>query len=171
VLYVCFQGTADIKDALADINIKKVNLGNKIKVHAGFYNQYKSVEQFLLDKCKDYSKVIFSGQSLGGSLAVLSVYHMKKIYATSKAIACITFACPRIGNQNFVNHYNSLLIETKQYVYKNDIVPRLPFFWMNYFNTTKQIIFGSYKWYDYLLIPFGNPLNHTPIKYMNEFKV
>jgi hypothetical protein len=168
VLYIAFQGTADFKDALADINIKKINLGNKIKVHAGFYKQFKTVEAFLIGKCKDANKIIFTGQSLGSSICTIAAYEMKKLYATSKAIAVVSFATPKIGNSHFVNSYNSLLIETRQYKYLNDIVPMLPPSILGYRYLTKQIVFGKKKWYDYILCM--NPFNHAPKNYYT-FKI
>ncbi len=167
ILYISFQGTYGKADILSDLNFKKTNIGNKIKVHTGFYKQYKEIEGWIFEKTINANKIIFSGQSLGGALAVLSAYHIKQSNP-KKCVSCITFACPKVGNSKFVESFHNLLIEIKQYKYLKDPVPMIPFSILGFRYLTKQIVFGKKKWYDYLLLI--NPFNHLPKNYYT-FKV
>lgn len=169
ILYIGFQGTADYKDVLSDLKFNKISIDGKIKVHAGFYGQYKEIESFIIQKCNKYAKVVFSGQSLGGALAVLSVYEMTKFYGVTRNFGCVTFAAPKVGNSYFVKSLDEKIISIKQYVYKKDPVPYVPLWIMGYRYTTKNIKFGKINWWEYLL-PF-NPMRHLPINYINDFKI
>ena len=170
ILYVAFQGTNpnEKQDILDDLNFKKINLGNKIKVHAGFYKQWLIIKPFITDKIKNNVKVIFTGYSLGGALAVLASYEMKQFYTVQKSIGCVTFASPKVGGESFVKKFNSILIDIKQYKHKKDPVTLLPCWWMGYSYTSKQIKFGKLSWYEWIL-PF-NFKRHLPENYTN-FKV
>lgn len=168
ILYISFQGTNGKQDILDDLTFKKINLGNKVKIHSGFYKQWKIIEPFIIEKIKNYNKIIFTGQSLGGALAVIASYEMKLFYSVKKSIGCVSFACPKVGNNFFVKRFNALLIDIKQYKYRKDLVPLLPFWWMGYSYTSTQIKFGKLKWYENLL-PFIIS-KHFPENYKN-FKI
>jgi hypothetical protein len=165
ILFIAFQGSADIKDVLSDINIRYTEIGYGMKVHTGFYKQYKDIEKVIEIKASSFSKIVFSGQSLGGALAILSSHFMEERFPM-KDIACVTFASPKVGNKTFNDHY---LVEIKQYQYKEDIVCLLPPSIFGYRHTSKAQKFGKYKIWEYLLFPitklFGNPLDHTPANY------
>lgn len=167
ILYICFQGTANSKDVVSDLAFNKISLDGKIKVHSGFYSQYKEIEEFIINKCNKYAKIVFSGQSLGGALAVLSIYEMKKFYRNDRDFGCVTFACPRVGNKYFVQSIDDSMLSIKQFVYKKDPVPYLPLLIMGYKDTTNNIAFGNINWWEYLL-PF-NPMRHLPVNYMEGF--
>jgi predicted lipase len=167
VLYIAFQGTGSRQDITDDLTFKKVNIGNKIKIHTGFYKQYKETEGWIFEKILNYEKIIFAGQSLGSSLATLSAYFVKQSHP-KKNISVVGFASPKLGNQKFVDSFHSLLIEVKQYKYLCDPVPMLPFSILGYRYLIKQIVFGKKKWWDHIIRI--NPFHHLPEKYYG-FKI
>ena len=169
ILYICFQGTDGWNDIKDDLTFKKIDIGNGIKIHEGFYKQYKEIENFIMDKVKIYNSIIFSGHSLGSGIATICAYFIKQKFFNSKEVSCVLFSSPKVGNKKFVKSFVDLCITTKHYKYKNDPVPMLPFSILGYRYLLKPVIFGKYKWYDYLLLI--NPENHMPIHYMNEFKI
>ena len=86
ILYIAFQGTDGWEDVKDDLTFKKIDIGNGIKIHEGFYKQYKEVETFLIDKVKTYNSVIFCGFSLGSSIATIAAYFIKQKYFNTKEI-------------------------------------------------------------------------------------
>ena len=163
-LYIVFRGTEinSRQDRFTDylfFPYSPCPLNNKIKVHRGFYNSFKSIELELTNYIFSArpSKIIFTGHSLGGALALLSSYFLSKtLFHTNKFIkSVITFGAPKVGNKYFVADYkqqyfyNSILCV----VNNSDIVPQLPLFfyqpvgniiYINRFGT--KHFFGYPKW-------------------------
>jgi len=193
-MFIAFQGSADYRDVLSDLDAFMVSLDGA-KVHFGFYKQYKRIESYIdnlvnpnIDKPvstdqtnlnssfesdkKSAQRVIFSGQSLGGAIAIIASYIIKKKYPKLE-ISTVTFGTPKVGNQEFVNAFKRKNIEIKQYIYKDDIIPRLPFKIVGYRETSEPIYFGEYKWYEkilHIITQFtGNPFNHGWKNYKDEF--
>ena len=117
-----FRGTESIRDWLTDVDCKLDALG----MHTGFAEAYCSVQGDLDHLLKPHlgKRVIFTGHSLGGALAMVAAYFS---YSPRELVRVITFGQPRVGNAGFRDHYNFLLGDlTLRVVNDIDIVPRLP---------------------------------------------
>lgn len=73
-------------------------------------------------------KMFITGHSLGGALAtMLSAWFMDNNYASKFHLKVYTFASPSVGNESFVNRYNSMIqgvnAESHRVVNSKDIVP------------------------------------------------
>lgn len=107
-----FRGTElCIKDILTDLRFlkKKPYYNKKIKVHSGFYKSYdcENTRINIQHHCKTLYKLNIIGHSLGGAVATLCAYDLAIKFPYIN-INVVTFGCPRVGNKEFMNDYNSL---------------------------------------------------------------
>jgi predicted lipase len=70
------------------------------------------------------SKIIVTGHSLGGSLAILAAADLAKTHGKIEQV--YTFGQPRVGNAAFASHYQSLVSNTFRLIDFADIVPHVP---------------------------------------------
>ena len=89
-------------------------------------------------------RVIFSGHSLGGALAIIGAYEFQKFHDDREVAAVVTFGAPMVGNTIFANNYKQANLEerTIRLVSDGDIVPQ---------------IMG--RWYYRLSVPIRNMIN------------
>ena len=127
---VSFRGTEKkVKDWLTDANAKPVvEKMNHYRIHSGFYQAYKLVEQDIQDRlnspeAKDSSgnplPVFITGHSLGGALALTMTRYM----AANSAGACYTFGAPRVADYRFFERVKTPVYRV---VNSSDIVPNVP---------------------------------------------
>lgn len=127
-VYVTFRGTSSFRDVITDIDIKTIRIRDKIRVHEGFYNQFRSVEIEItkrLIKHLDAKNIIFSGHSLGGALAQIAAAYYGEILDFSNVI-CHTFGSPRVGNKYFVEWFSKHVDENIRVENNRDPVPMIP---------------------------------------------
>lgn len=133
LVVVAFAGTADIHDWMTNIrcSLTTVELpgGYAVRLHTGFYEAYLSVAvrvQVLIHKHMGgkIRRILFTGHSLGGALAVNAALECK---AQDVAYRIITFGAPRVGGwclQALLAPYCTRVVA------RGDKVPRLPFAWV-----------------------------------------
>lgn len=133
-LYIRFEGTKSIKDALMDLLAfqSKVSAfdGAAWEAHAGFKCAYYSVRDKVLDKCYEFykkgMKIMVVGHSLGGAMALLATedigWHFKQKVTT------ITYGAPRVAkDQKGIDAIKEYMTEdSKNFENGSDIVPTLP---------------------------------------------
>lgn len=106
-------------------SIPKLN----IKVHRGFYTQYKSLEHIITEYIEinnlEKAKFMIMGHSLGGAVASICSLLLKKRYPELK-VKCYTFGSPRAGNTAFAELHKELIPETLRIVNNNDPVTMVP---------------------------------------------
>ena len=182
------RGTSSKSDILSDLYVFKkkfsdvINPQNKkiyknIKVHSGFLQQYNSVKFFTItnilkqisnNKSQEKINVIFTSHSLGAAVSVLLSTLLKTHFGDKLYITNYLFGCPKIGNNDFIRYYNDIIDETYRYVYKNDIVPRIPK--INYKTTKNRILLGNPNNSNCFNQIFGNINDHSMLKYVNKLK-
>lgn len=133
-LYIRFEGTKSIKDALMDLLAfqSKVSAfdGAAWEAHAGFKCAYYSVRDKVLDKCYEFykkgMKIMVVGHSLGGAMALLATedigWHFKQKVTT------ITYGAPRVAkDQKGIDAIKEYMTEdSRNFENGSDIVPTLP---------------------------------------------
>lgn len=180
-LYVVFRGTSSIKDVLVDLKISRVRMRKNIKVHSGFYNQFKSVELEItkrLIKEENIKKIFFTGHSLGGALAQIAAAYYSDIFDFAHVV-CHTFGSPRVGNRYFVEWFSQNVDEYVRVINKKDPVPMIPSF--HYWNHTPNcmVLYGDGKikkdqkdipWYKriYKLVSNSNVHEHDCDEYIKR---
>lgn len=58
IRYISFRGTECTQDVIADLNVNQINIGNNIKVHEGFYNQFLSIKEEIENELIDKKSLI-----------------------------------------------------------------------------------------------------------------
>jgi hypothetical protein len=174
---IVFRGSESLKDWYYDFEVEQICLKNDIMVHSGFYNQlfktnvYKSISTQLKKLIKIYPDytIYVTGHSLGGALATLCGYCLSN--EINKNIIVVSFASPRIGNNNWKNAFNkNKNLKHFRVTYNRDIVTAFPTF--NYKHVGDNIrifknktdIFLNYKdnsLYDFTILRCWKPIDHT----------
>jgi len=98
-----------------------------VKVHYGFIQAYSSVRDAILKMVRDSSqrKVLVTGHSLGGALAVLAALDVRQS-VPDKQVSCYTFGSPKVGDPAFADYYSNLVPDTFRIVNDADIIPTIP---------------------------------------------
>jgi pimeloyl-ACP methyl ester carboxylesterase len=132
VAHVLFPGTASVRDARTDAQIKKMEWLHDGRVHRGFMRSYSCISQRLIVQLAQADKIILAGHSLGGALATLAADDLRQLGWNIGGV--YTFGSPRVGNWEFARAYNELLAErTFRITNAGDPVPWVPF------------VFGTYR--------------------------
>jgi hypothetical protein len=187
-LYICFRARSYILDIKTDLNISfNKNSFNipKCKIHAGLYNQYISIKNYIyniIQKYNNINEIIICGHSLGGGLATIAAFDIK-YNLTKHKISCFTLGSPRVGNKVFTSKFNELIQESYRIGNLNDPVQNAP---MNHkyshvhysiiFNNNKIIKNNDIPWYIRRFnrcknVDWFNPIKeHLMETYMNNIQ-
>lgn len=136
---ICFRGTDSSADWLADASASKTK-DKEWMVHTGFLRTLLIVEESVLAslwKCFERGKrVLVTGHSLGGAMAVLFASRLK----VSDVV--VTFGCPRVGDKTFSRVFNWMYKDRSlRFVNNNDAVTRVPFKFMGFSHVWRQQYF------------------------------
>jgi predicted lipase len=165
---IAFRGTDDIKAAITDLRFgkKKIpyeNVKSKIRVHNGFIDAYKEIRGDIHDLYQKNPKniVLITGHSLGGALATLCAVDMQYNFQNEETtnmittLQCITFGSPRVGNGAFTNSYNRRVPRTFRVVNRDDIITRIPYWFMGFRHVKQKIQLGKRHWWRFLFGKWG----------------
>jgi uncharacterized protein (DUF433 family) len=118
---------------------------DRMEVHAGFFKLYTALRVVFFKQFNNWFKtlpqgipIIFTGHSLGGALATLNALEFKERHPKLN-VQLITFASPRVGNQEFANYVNEQIPRIHRWVQENDLVSRLPPISFGYQHTKGEI--------------------------------
>jgi len=142
-IYVVWRGSESKKDFQNDASIDKVPFINEgEKVHIGFKSAWESVledtynaiDNALENLQEEATNIVVTGHSLGGAIATLYAYSIKKHYPNYN-VSSTTIGSPRVGNKIFKENYDNSSIDTLRIVHNNDLVthtPYIKFYHVNY---------------------------------------
>ena len=124
-LYIAMQGSAEGADWLNNFKVIKRDF-HGISAHRGFAIAAESVLEKVRQVMDDWSpsrRVVFTGHSLGGAIAVLLA-----VACSPRPIEVITFGQPRVSRQRQLDL--TLFGPYLRVVNGSDVVPRKP--WLGY---------------------------------------
>lgn len=130
IAILAFRGTEKkLKDIKADVKCRLIDISagansdDRITLHSGYYEQYRSVEEELRESCSVEAlagrQIFFTGHSLGGALAIVAT----RFLACESSGACYTFGSPPVGTQTFDEKIKTPIYRIINHI---DIVPYLP---------------------------------------------
>lgn len=131
---VAIRGTRTLWDWVADIDAVRVpyfpdpGAGG---VHMGFELVYEHIRRstgaiLTGGGCPGVKKVIVTGHSLGGALAVLGGYDIAKNVLPGVPLELCTLAGPRTAAPDFAGKFNALIPTCNRVVNVMDVVPQVP---------------------------------------------
>jgi hypothetical protein len=141
-IYVVWRGSESKKDFQNDASIDKVPfIEENEKVHIGFKSSWESVVGDTYDAIDtalenlegETTDIVVSGHSLGGAVATLYAYSIKKHYPHYN-VKATTIGSPRVGNKTFKENYDKSDIDTLRIVHNNDLVTHTPYIGFQHVN-------------------------------------
>ncbi len=166
---VCFFSTNSKLDWLFNFwffhkTIPYDGTNEKIKVHSGFIDAYKSVREELADRFKKSgkSKVFVCGHSLGGALTQLFALDTQYNFPEAE-IDSVSFGAPKVGNSEFVRSFNGRCPNNIREAYGNEFTLSVPFNFMGFKHVDTEYHTGPAR------KKFGFSLNnHWPSNFIGE---
>jgi predicted lipase len=128
-IYLVFPGTDSETDILTDVTFELVRYGSG-HVHRSFLDVAQKTYPKIIEAVKRLlafkpdAKVIVTGHSLGGALAMLYAEMLRG--DGIEVTQLITFGQPRVGNGKFAKGFSELEIPYIRFVNETDIVPDVP---------------------------------------------
>jgi hypothetical protein len=129
-LIFSFIGSDSITDMFYDLKINKEKIflnGKFCTIHRGFYEQYYSIKNSVLEIFKQFKlnnnnpKVLIIGHSLG-TIGQLCAFDIKN-ECENVNIDFITFGAPCCGDYNYVNLIDKIFINHIRLINNDDLVP------------------------------------------------
>lgn len=131
-VFVVFKGTEKTWDWIVNLYLKFTNDMKVGSYHSGFMLasrlSFDEVGTHFISVLKAYpnSKVVLTGHSLGGAMATMYAYILKKDHPSIEIESVVTFGQPRCGNFKFTDYLNSLKLDYKRFVNKGDYIADVP---------------------------------------------
>ena len=128
---VAFRGTLTMVDWVDDLDAMPVEylaIPGSGFVHMGFQMVFEhvrhSVGQLFAGGCRGAQRILVTGHSLGGAVAVLAGFEIAKTGAVVPEL--YTFAGPRASAPDFAGHFDTLIPICYRVVNFMDVVPQVP---------------------------------------------
>lgn len=132
----------DWNDIKADLDLATVIAETAGRVHRGFKREVDDLWPRLeLALVNNRLPLWFTGHSLGGAMATICASRCHLSHISSNPRALYTFGSPRVGNRRYVDFVQ---LEAFRWVNNNDIVTRVPPWWLGYRHKGQEVYLDSY---------------------------
>jgi triacylglycerol lipase len=149
---VAFRGTQDAKDWLDDLDAVPVDYQAVARIglaHMGFQLVYEhvraSLTTLLETKCAGAQKILVTGHSLGGAVAVLAGFDIARNIMAGPVLEFCTFAGPRAVDPGFSSKFNAAFPVCNRVVNFMDVVPQVPLPPLYEHTGQEQLVHGGFK--------------------------
>jgi hypothetical protein len=145
---IAFRGSNNIKEAAQYLNSDMTELhirNSKFKIHTNIFNMFHNLENeltnYILSPPLSNIKqtITFCGHSKGAACAMLAAAYYGDITGDNFEIKCHTFACPKLGDKNFITWYLNNVDETFNILTEHDFVQYIPC-WSDYVDNPNVIL-------------------------------
>lgn len=131
-IIIAFRGSVDTANWILNLKTARTSydLCKDCSVHIGFNQGFNSVKSQVdaqinhLIALYRKNKIMLTGHSLGGALAVMAAAYIQNIYKNVDQL--YTMGQPRVGNDNFAAFMTSFIPNTYRIVHYADQVPHVP---------------------------------------------
>ncbi|MFF3021303.1 lipase family protein [Gottfriedia sp. NPDC057948] len=130
-IIIAFRGTDSYKDNESDQDLYQVEYPfaeNVGKTHRGFTCIYQSARNEIISellKLSTEKRLLITGYSLGGALAVLCSYDIA-VNTDFENPFVYTFGSPRVADPEFAYRFNQIVRNSVRVFNEHDIIPTLP---------------------------------------------
>ncbi|XRG81053.1 lipase family protein [Rossellomorea sp. GAMAL-10_SWC] len=130
-IIIAFRGTDSYKDNESDQDLYQVDYPfaeNVGKTHRGFTCIYQSARNEIMKELMKLSpnkKLLITGYSLGGAIAVLCSYDIA-VNTDFENPYVYTFGSPRVADPEFAYRYSQMVRNSVRIFNVHDIIPTLP---------------------------------------------
>jgi len=130
-VYIIFRGTKTPKEWISNltINLEEYFIPSYGTVHEGFLEVYNSIKGIInknINKIQNNNQLYITGHSLGAALATLALPDIEINYK-KRINALYTFGSPRVGNNEFVEQFNTRFKNRSfRVVNTSDVVTSIP---------------------------------------------
>lgn len=149
---VAFRGTKTVWEWIGDVDaipVPYLPVDDTGLVHMGFAIVYQlvrdSVAKLLNAGCQGVKRILITGHSLGGALAVLSGLDILRNVPLGVTPELCTLAGPRTGDPIFALHFNAQIPVCERVVNFLDVVPQVPLPPLYQHVGSETLVHGGFK--------------------------
>ena len=130
-LFVAFRGNHNLDRFYKNMGLLQVEEqrgGESRNAVSGLVADFRRIEIFLRPLLEPIvphaNQIFFVGAGIGGGIATIAAPFIGQLF--DRQVNCITFGSPKVGNEYFVEWYESRVASTLRVVSSSDPVPYLP---------------------------------------------
>ena len=163
----------DPKDWIRNFNITPVKdriEGHTVYVHRGFHEAFQELVEVLYPQIHRYKEIAIVGYSHGASVGLRTYFYIKQVLPAVKVNPPVLFGCPSLFSFMDIKGFLTIKKLCRPVItvrLGNDIVSRIPFWFMGYGRVGKELKFkidrkrqNPAQWFKSLFLDHGKYYNY-----------